>query len=137
MSVTRSLRVPADLDREIRRELKRSGTKEWSAGVLQLIAEAIQTRRAPGIVFMDTPTGRQAVLGGTGLEVWEIVATWQSLGKDMDRMRAAYDWLSEAQLRAALGYYQLYPRGIDERITREEEWTPGRVARELPFAVRE
>ena len=136
MSVTKSLRVPQELDREIRRELKRSGIKEWSAGVIQLITEALQMRRAPGIVFVDSPSGRRAVIGGTGIDVWEIVATWQSVAKDFERLRAVYDWLPESQLRAALGFYRLYPKEIEERIAHETEWSPERVARELPFAVR-
>ena len=35
-------------------------------------------RRAPGIVFADGPAGRRAAVGGTGLDVWEIVATWRA-----------------------------------------------------------
>jgi uncharacterized protein (DUF433 family) len=136
LSATRSLRVPTELDREIRRELKRLGVKEWSAGVLQLITEALRARRAPGILFADSPTGRRALVAGTGLDVWEIVAAWKSLDRDMGRLRAAYDWLSEAQLRAALAYYELYPAEIDDRLTREAAWTPERTARELPFTTR-
>jgi uncharacterized protein (DUF433 family) len=136
MSITKSLRVPSDLDREIRKELKRSGIQEWSAGVIELITEALRMRRAPGIVFVDSPSGRRAVVGGTGIDVWEIVATWQSAGKDFQALRAAYDWLTEAQLRAALGFYELYPREIVDRIAREAEWTPERVAAELPFTIR-
>lgn len=135
MSVTRSLRVPTDLDREIRRELKRAGVKEWSAGVLQLISEALRSRRAPGILFADSPTGRRALVAGTGLDVWEIVAAWKSLDGDVARLRAAYEWLSEAQLRSALAYYELYPAEIDERLAREADWTPEHVARELPFTT--
>ena len=48
----------------------------------------------------------------------------------------SYHWLTEPQLRAALAYYQLYPDAIDARLEREESWTPERVARDLPFAVR-
>lgn len=41
--------------------------------------------------------------------------------------------LTEAQLRAALDYYALHPREINERLQREAYWTPERVAAELPF----
>ena len=136
MATTRSLRVPEQLDREIRRELKRTGIKEWSAGVLQLISEALRMRRATGIVFADSPTGRRAVVAGTGLDVWEIVAAWKACSQDLGRLRAAYPWLSEAQLRAALSYYEQYPAEIEERLAQEESWTRERVARELPFTTR-
>ena len=58
-------------------------------------------RRASGVVFVDGPPGRRAVVSGTGLDVWEIVATWQEVGEDYRALREAYDWLTEPQLRAA------------------------------------
>ncbi len=48
-------------------------------------------------------------------------------------MRASYDWLTDFQLRSALGYYKLYPDEIDARLAAEERWTPERVASEYPF----
>lgn len=92
-------------------------------------------RRAPGIVFVDGPTGRRAAVAGTGLDVWEIIATWREGGENYDDLKRNYSWLSEAQLRAALGYYDLYPDKIDRRLERERRWTPERVRRELPFAT--
>ena len=91
-------------------------------------------RRAPGIVFVDGPAGRRAVVAGTGLDVWEIVATSKQCDGDYDKLRRSYDWLTEPQLRAALGFYELYPEEIDGRLERERSWTPERVRRELPFS---
>ena len=34
-------------------------------------------------------------------------------------LRQNYPWLSEAQLRAALGYYEIYPSEINARLERE------------------
>jgi uncharacterized protein (DUF433 family) len=135
-AVTKSLRVPQSLAAQIEEELTRSGIKEWSAGVLQLISEALRLRRAPGIVFADSPTGRRAVVAGTGIEVWEIIAAWRSLGENFDRLRTAFSWLGEPQLRAALGYYALYAEEIDARLALEEQWTPERVQQELPFTMK-
>jgi len=73
-------------------------------------------------------------VGGTGLDVWEVVASWRTGSEDFDQLRRSYEWLTEPQLRAALAYYELYPADIDARLKREAEWTPERVARELPFA---
>ncbi|MGH9379064.1 MAG: DUF433 domain-containing protein [Thermoanaerobaculia bacterium] len=84
---------------------------------------------------MTGPAGRRAVLAGTGLDVWEVVATWRDVGESSDALRESYPWLTEPQLRAALAYYQLYPQEIDERLRREDDWTPDRVRRELPFAI--
>lgn len=134
-STAKGLRVPEHLERAIEREMERTGSREWSTTVLELIDEGIRMRRAPGIVFMDGPAGRRAVVAGTGLDVWEIIATWREIGEDYGRLKASYDWLTEPQLRAALSYYELYPAEIDVRLETEASWTPERVRRELPFTV--
>ena len=90
-------------------------------------------RRVPGIVFTDGPTGRRATVGGSGIDVWEVIATWKQGGESWEGLRQSYDWLTEFQLRSALAYYRLYPDEIDARLSREEELTPETVAREYPF----
>jgi uncharacterized protein (DUF433 family) len=127
----RDLSIPDELDREIRRESTDRATT-WSALATELLEEALRMRRAPGVVFVDGPAGRRAAVAGTGLDVWEIVATWRAAGEDFDKLRQSYGWLTEPQLRAALTYYELYPEEIDERLRREAAWTPDRVASELP-----
>ncbi|MCP3960381.1 MAG: hypothetical protein GY719_21260 [bacterium] len=134
MTKTRGIRVSQDLDREIATEAEAHGTS-WSAMSQQLLAEAIRMRRAPGVVFVDGATGRRAVVAGTGLDVWEVIATWKECDGDYEKLRQSYSWLTEPQLRAAIGYYQLYPKEIETRLEREQSWTEDRVRRELPFAV--
>ncbi len=131
---SRGVRVPAQLDREIGREAEVRG-RTWSATAQELLDEAIRMRRAPGILFADGPAGRRAVIAGTGLDVWEVIAAWREANEDFERLRAGYPWLTEPQLRAALSYYRLYPEEIDERLERERSWTPERVRSELPFAT--
>lgn len=109
--------------------------KSWSATTQELLDEAIRMRRAPGVVFADGPAGRRAVVAGSGLDVWEVIAAWRALDEDFGRLRAGYPWLAEPQLRAALSYYRRYPQEIDARLERERSWTPERVRRELPFAT--
>jgi uncharacterized protein (DUF433 family) len=78
-------------------------------------------RRAPGVVFMAGPAGRRAVIAGAGLDVWEVVATRRDVDGSFEALWQGYPWLTEAQLRAALAYCQLYPEEIDERLRREED----------------
>lgn len=132
-STARGVRVPAAVQREIEREMERREVGEWSTMVVELLREAIRARRAPGIVFADGATGRRPVVAGSGLEVWEIVDAWKEVGRSYDRLRAAYDWLSEPQLRAALSYYELYGDEVDARLEREARLTAERVQNELPF----
>jgi uncharacterized protein (DUF433 family) len=132
-SSPRGIRLPGALDDAIQREAEKHG-KTWSALTTELLEEALRLRHAPGIAFVDGPTGRRAVVAGTGIDVWEVVATWKALGGDTSRTREAFSWLSEIQVRSALGYYERYPEEIEHRLAREEAWTPERLLEELPFA---
>ncbi len=128
----RGLRLPEELQQEIEREMRLQGAT-FSEVATSLLREAVRMRRVPGIVFMDGPVGRRASIAGTGLDVWEVIATFKSVGEDRRRLEASYEWLSGRQLSAALAYYGLYPREIDARIEEEEYWTPERLYDEFPF----
>lgn len=132
-SIQHSLRVPESLDRDIGREARHRGERDWSRGAISLLDEAVRASRVPGIVFVQRRDGRRAAVAFSGLEVWEIVATWKEAGEDWQEVVAAYPELSESQLRAALAYHRLYPEEIEERLEREAYWTEERVAEELPF----
>lgn len=131
-----SLRVPEELDREIRREIEFRGERDWSKGAISLMEEAVRASRVPGVVFVQRRDGRRAAVAFSGLEVWEIIATWKEAEESWDALIEAYPELTTAQLRAAVAYYQAYPEEIDERLAREAYWTPERVAEELPFTRR-
>jgi len=94
----------------------------------------VRRRCAPGISFADSITGRRPVVAGTGLDVWEVIATWKIAGQHEDKLRQAYHWLTPVQLRAALTYYRFYPEEIDQRIALDEAWTAERVREEFPGA---
>ncbi len=132
----KTIRIPAALEQELAGEFVRRGVREWSAGVGELLAEAVRMRRVPGVVFVDGRTGRRPVIAGAGLDIWEVIATWKAIGEDSAKLRQVYRWLSEPQLRAALNYYALYPDEIDRRIATEEAWTSERLEHELPFTQR-
>jgi uncharacterized protein (DUF433 family) len=133
-AVAHSLRIPEPLESEINREIARRGAREWSAGVLSMLDEAVRTSRAPGIAFVEGRGGRRAAVAFSGMEVWEVVATWKEGGEEWETLKEAYPDLSPLQLRAALNYYALYPEEIDQRLAVEAAWTPERVAAELPFS---
>jgi uncharacterized protein (DUF433 family) len=129
----RDLSIPDELDREIGRESTDRATT-WSALATELLEEALRMRRASGVIFVDGPAGRRAALAGTGLDVWEIVASWKASAGDFSKLRQSYGWLTEPQLRAALTYYELYPQEIDKRLRQEADWTPDQVASDLPYS---
>jgi uncharacterized protein (DUF433 family) len=86
-----------------------------------------------GITFTEGPAGRRATVAGTGLDVWEIIATRRELGENFERLQEAYYWLSEGQLRAALEYYEHNSEEIEARLETEEGWTPEAVWERFPY----
>ena len=133
-SVQKSIRIPDEVAKTIQDEAESSG-RDFSTVANELLAEAVKLKRCPGIVFADGPSGRRARIAGTGLDVWEVVATYKSLNRDDGRLRDAYHWLSEPQLRSALAYFRLYPEEIERQIVRNEAWSKEQLADRHPSLV--
>jgi uncharacterized protein (DUF433 family) len=135
-AVQKSLRIPQGIVEEIERIARETG-RDFSSVAKDLLAEAIKMRRCPGIVFADGVSGRRARIAGTGLEVWEVITTYRSVNQDFSRLQKAYHWLTEQQLRAAIGYYTAYREEIDEVIKRNESWSRDAVTERFPFLSRD
>jgi uncharacterized protein (DUF433 family) len=132
-SVPKTVRIPEEVLGPIEDECRRTG-RDFSAVVNERLFESNKMRRIPGIVFADSPSGgRVARVAGTGIEVFEIVHAYRSVEGSWPRLKEAFDWLSDNQLRAALAYAEAYPEEIEERIRRDEEWTPEAVWARYPF----
>jgi len=131
-TVQKSIRLPEEAVKEI--EALGSGTgRDFSAVARDLLIEAVKMRRCPGITFADGPTGRRAKIAGTGIDIWEFIATFKGLDENYEKLRETYHWLSDQQIRSALSYYALYPDDIEERITRNEDLTQEQVIKRFPF----
>ena len=130
--VQKSLRLPEETLREIE-ELSAETGQDFSTITKDLLTEAIKMRRCPGIIFGEGVSGRRAKVAGTGIEVWEIIAAYKSVGKGLKRLKKAYHWLSQEQVKAALSYYSAYPEEIDRLIERNESWTKRKIQERHPF----
>jgi uncharacterized protein (DUF433 family) len=130
--VQKSLRLPPETMKEIEQMAKETG-QDFSNVTKDLLQEAIKMRRCPGILFAEGIAGRRARVAGTGIEVWEVIATYKSVKEDFKRLQKVYHWLSAEQLKAALGYYRIYPQEIDQLIERNEEWNEEKVRERYPF----
>src|SRR4030043_2399607 len=130
--IQKSLRLPPETMNEIERMAKETG-QDFSNVTKDLLEEAIKMRRCPGILFAEGTTGRRARVAGTGIEVWEVIATYKSVKEDFKRLQKAYHWLSGEQLKAALGYYMIYPQEIDRLIEQHEQWNDKKLQERYPF----
>jgi len=131
-SVQKSLRIPRETALEIEKMAQETG-RDFSAVTKDLLAESIKSRRCPGIVFAEGVSGRRAKIAGSGLDVWEIIATYKSVDQDLKRLEKAYHWLTQQQLRSALGYYFAYAKEIEELIARNDSWTNKTVLDRYPY----
>ncbi|HEX5501106.1 MAG TPA: hypothetical protein VFW96_00705 [Thermomicrobiales bacterium] len=127
-----SLRLPPEMRVEIEELTQRTG-RDFSGIAKELLAEGLKMRRIPGIAFADSPSGRVARVAGSGVAVFEVVRDYRDLGGDVERLREAFHWLSEHQIRAALAYAAAYPEEIQARLDAEERWTPERTWAKYPF----
>ncbi|MGD9894895.1 MAG: hypothetical protein AB7R89_14860 [Dehalococcoidia bacterium] len=84
------------------------------------------TRSPEGIIVEDVsgvlydPITDRARVQGTGVEVFEVMLIYRSVGNDWDRLRAACDWLDEEQLRSALSFAEANPEYVGARLKKEE-----------------
>ena len=130
--IQKSLRLPVETTKEIEQMAKETG-QVFSNVTKDLLQEAIKMRRCPGIIFAEGTSGRRARVAGTGIEVWEVIAAYKSVKEDFKRLKKAYHWLSGQQLKAALGYYAIYPKEIDRLIEQNEQWNDERLRERYPF----
>lgn len=130
-TLQKTLRIPRETAEAVEQLAEESG-RDFSGVANDLLAEGVKMRRTPGIIFADGPSGRRARIAGTGVDVWELIASYVSVDRNMDRLRVAYHWLSGPQLRAALGYYAAYPAEIDQLIVRNDRWTKSELTRQYP-----
>jgi uncharacterized protein (DUF433 family) len=134
-NAVKSIRVDPETASDIER-LSTGKRTTFSALAAEMLSEAAKMRRCPGVVFADGPAGRRARIEGTGIEIWEVISAYLALGRNEQRLREAYHWLSERQILAALGYERTYSREIEDLIRRNNEQDPGGRDAELPFARR-
>lgn len=135
-TVQKSIRIHEKTLKEIE-QIARDTGKEFSVVANELLGEAVKMQRCPGIVYTEGTTGRRARISGTGIEVWEVIATYKGVDEDVNRLKKAYHWLSEQQLRSAIVYHKTYPEEIDLLIKQNEGLTEEHVHKKHPFLIRD
>jgi hypothetical protein len=112
-----SFRLAEDLLERLDAEATDRGLS-LSALVATILDEGLKTRRFPGIVYRDGPTGRRAGLVA-GPDVWEIIRDLKRMSGDADqRVRDLMEEteLTERQVRLAMSFYAAFPDEIEKRV---------------------
>ena len=134
-TVQKSIRIPINIFKEIESLSAQTG-RDFSTTTKHLLEEAVKMRRVPGIVFTEGIKGRRAKVAGTGSEVWEIIAAYKGLEMNFNRLKKAYHWLTDQQLKSAISYYDVFTEEIESLIQQNESWTKETVFQQYPFLAR-
>ncbi len=136
MSSHLSLRIPEESLSRLASRAER--TRQPPRTLAQrYIEEGLRRDEHPLIVFVDGPAGRRPALLGTGLDVWEVIATVRDNEGDAEEA-AGYLSLPAHLVQAAITYYGAFKDEVDRWIevnVREAEegrraWEAGRRALE-------
>lgn len=101
-----------------RLEARAHEIRETRTGLAErYVEEGLRMDDHPGIGFADGPAGRRAVLLGSGLDVWEVIATVRQPGGSAGAA-ARYLELPMSAVRAAVRYYAAFPAEIDDLLAR-------------------
>jgi len=126
------MRIPKEMVEGIQ-VIAQERNKDFSTVTKELLEIAIKMHRCPGIVFSEGIHGWRSRIAGTGIEVWEVIAAYKSVGESFERLKTTFHWLSEPQLRVALGYYRAYPEEIGDLMAQNESWTQQSIYEKYPF----
>ncbi len=85
----------------------------------RLLDEGLRRLRHPRIDFVDGPAGRRPFVVGTGLDVWEVIATVRANNGSADEA-AAYLRVAPAIVESAARYHAEFPEEIDHWIEMNE-----------------
>jgi uncharacterized protein (DUF433 family) len=92
------------------------------------VDESLRREDHPLVRFVDGPSGRRPALVGSGLDVWEVVATVRENGGNPEEA-AAYLEIAPGLVQAAVAYYGDYRDEIDAEIAlNQAEWERGYAA---------
>lgn len=129
MARTVSFRIPDDVAKRVAERAASLAAGSGSDVYRRVIDEWLRMQEHPQIRFADGPGGRRAVLVG-GPDVWEVVLIARAFAFDVQRLAAAYPWLTADRLDAARRYADAYPSEIEGRIA-ENAQAADQLEREL------
>jgi len=111
----------------LRRHARRMGITQRTLAQ-RYVEEGVRHDDHPLIHFLPGVVGRRSVVLGTGLDVWEVIATVRDNENDLAQA-ASYLGIPLGLVEAAVNYYGEYRDEIDEQIAdNEAEYERGYAA---------
>jgi uncharacterized protein (DUF433 family) len=113
-----TLRLPPGTRARLTQHARRTGLPE-RALAQRYLEEGLRHDAHPLIQFLDGPSGRRASTVGSGLDVWEVIATVRDNDGSAEEA-AAYLEIPLGLVQAAVAYYGEYRDEIDQEIELNE-----------------
>jgi uncharacterized protein (DUF433 family) len=104
-----------------------------TALVERYVDEGLRQENHWGIIFVDEPAGRRARVGGTGLDVWEVVRVVKD-NHGSTAEAAGYLDIPERMVLTAMRYYADFPYEIDAWTAENDRYYEEELARERRVA---
>jgi uncharacterized protein (DUF433 family) len=124
MSEHFTLRLRPGTTTRLQERAKRAGTASRTLAQ-RYVEEGIRHDDHPLVHFVEGASGRRAALIGTGLDVWEVIATLRDNENDLEEA-ALYLQVPLGLVQAAVAYYGDYRHEIDAEMgLNEAEWERG------------
>lgn len=122
-----TLRLAAGMRERLSERARRSRIPERTLAQ-RYVEEGLRHDTHPLIQFLDGQSGRRASLIGSGLDVWEVIATVRDNDGSLAEA-AAYLEIPAGLVEAAVSYYGDYREEIDDEIRlNEAEYERGLAA---------
>ncbi|MGH2853709.1 MAG: hypothetical protein ACRDLF_05910 [Solirubrobacteraceae bacterium] len=119
-----SLRLQTGVRDRLLEQARRAGIAPRTLAQ-RYLDESLRREDHPLVRFVNGPSGRRAALIGSGLDVWEVVATIRENENDLERT-AELLGIPPGLVQTAIAYYGRYPQEIDAEIAlNEAEWERG------------
>ncbi len=122
-----TLRLQTGVSERLRRRARWMGLAPLPLAQ-RYVEEGVRHDDHPLIHFLPGVVGRRSVVMGTGLDVWEVIATVRDNKNDLAET-ATYLGIPVGLVEAAVSYYGEYSNEIDEQIAdNEAEYERGYAA---------
>ena len=132
-SLVISMRLPTASGKRLKRMANRHGWTPSDASA-RLVEEGLRRSEFAFIDFRDSPVGRQAVLQGSSLAVWEVMMIARSYGDDADAVAKHLRW-PVVKVKAAFNYAKMFPAEVSEAIAENDAADIESLKQMLPQAV--
>jgi uncharacterized protein (DUF433 family) len=125
-----SLRLPTERAESLKRRARRMD-RSASELAARLIDEGLRREDFNMIDFRDSPTGRQAFVQGTRIQVWRAVTLVREYDGDIGKTAEYLNW-PESKVKAALNYAEAFPQEIDDAIADDRAYDFEQLKRLIP-----